>query len=146
MTYQLCIFDVDGTLTPFRSSATADEPVRPLPGRPEKLAELSRRGVYIAVASNQGGVRPGKPDRMTWGVILRRMRELRRVFPAIQAVKFAVAESSRKKPAPGMLLELMREFDVTPDETLFIGDAASDREAADRAGCAFAWAEEYFSI
>ncbi len=141
---ELVIFDVDGTLTPQRPSSTADSPVVPLPGRQEKLAELAAAGVLIAVASNQGGARPGKPGRMTWGVVLRRMRLVRKLFPQIRALKFAVARGPRKKPAPGMLLELMAEFGVRPDETLFVGDAESDRVAAARAGCSFAWADDYF--
>ena len=142
---KLVIFDIDGTLTPQRSSSTADEAVVPLPGRRERLAALTADGVVIAVASNQGGVRPGRPGgRMTWGTVLRRMRQLRRIFPEISAVKFAVVTGPRKKPEPGMLVELMREFGVTPDETLFVGDAESDREAAKRAECHFAWAEEFF--
>ncbi len=140
----LVIFDVDGTLTPYRSSSTADEPVVPLPGRREKLAALAADGVIIAIASNQGGVHPDKPGRMTWGMVLWRMRELRRIFPEISAIKFAVVPGSRKKPEPGMLLELMAEFDVSPSETLFVGDAESDYEAAKRAGCRFAWSDEFF--
>ena len=142
---KLVIFDIDGTLTPQRASSTADGEVVPLPGRQEKLAALAAAGVVIAVASNQGGVRPGRPGgRMTWGTVLWRVRQLRRIFPEISAVKFAVVTGPRKKPEPGMLVELMREFGVTPDETLFVGDAETDRQAAEAVGVRFAWTDDFF--
>lgn len=40
-----------------------------------------------------------------------------------------------RKPAPGMLIKAMAKFGVTPKETLMIGDALTDVEAARRAGC-----------
>lgn len=49
-----------------------------------------------------------------------------------------------RKPAPGMLLEAVRIFGVEPQEALMVGDSAEDQEAANRAGCAFAWADDFF--
>lgn len=43
--------------------------------------------------------------------------------------------SHRKKPAPGMVLEAVREFGCTPSEAVMIGDSWSDVVAAQRAGC-----------
>jgi histidinol phosphatase-like enzyme len=42
-----------------------------------------------------------------------------------------------RKPAPGLLSEAMGFHGVGPAETLFVGDAEVDREAARRAGVAF---------
>lgn len=49
-----------------------------------------------------------------------------------------------RKPAPGMLLAIMGHFGVLPQETLFVGDAECDREAAWRAGVAFIHANRFF--
>lgn len=49
-----------------------------------------------------------------------------------------------RKPAPGMLLEAMRIFNTEPNETLMVGDSHEDQDAADFAGCAFAWADDFF--
>jgi phosphoglycolate phosphatase-like HAD superfamily hydrolase len=38
----------------------------------------------------------------------------------------------------------MRRFRARPDETLFVGDMATDEEAARAAGCRFRWAHEFF--
>lgn len=43
--------------------------------------------------------------------------------------------NSRRKPAPGMLFEAMRRFRIAAEDTVMIGDALSDLEAASAAGC-----------
>ncbi len=43
--------------------------------------------------------------------------------------------TDRRKPGPGMLFEAMEKYNATPQETIFIGDALTDLEAAYRAGC-----------
>ncbi len=47
------------------------------------------------------------------------------------------------KPDPEPLLTVIDRLDVTPAETLFIGDSERDEETADRAGTRFAYAEDY---
>jgi len=46
------------------------------------------------------------------------------------------ADETHGKPHPRMLLELMEEFDVTPERTLMIGDTTHDLQLAANAGCA----------
>ncbi len=43
-------------------------------------------------------------------------------------------DSDWRKPAPGMLLDLMREWDVRPEHCAMIGDQPSDMAAAEQAG------------
>jgi len=43
-------------------------------------------------------------------------------------------DSDWRKPAPGMLLDLMRAWDLQPKHCAMIGDQPSDMEAALRAG------------
>jgi len=49
-----------------------------------------------------------------------------------------------RKPAPGMLLQAMRDAGVGPKQTLFVGDSQDDQDAARAAGCAFAAADTFF--
>ena len=42
-----------------------------------------------------------------------------------------------RKPAPYLLSNLFSYFNVTPKESIFIGDRETDRECAKRAGCYF---------
>lgn len=50
-----------------------------------------------------------------------------------------------RKPNPGMLREAMHVAGVTQDRTLFVGDSPDDQAAALAAGCAFEWANAFFS-
>jgi len=49
-----------------------------------------------------------------------------------------------RKPGPLMLEQLMDFWGVNPEETLFVGDMESDRQAAENAGCDFVWARDFF--
>lgn len=49
-----------------------------------------------------------------------------------------------RKPAPGMLIVAMQDQEVAPGETLMVGDSEEDRLAAEAAGCAFQWADDFF--
>ena len=51
-----------------------------------------------------------------------------------------------RKPSPGMLLHAMDKADVSPDQTTFVGDMESDRQAAAAAGIAYWDAEEFFNV
>ena len=138
---RLYIFDWDGTLTVNRASSLDDDPIVPLPGTQAKLRELIENGAIIAVASNQRGLSLFRHEHMPQAVFDRRVRELRDLFPQIGLLAYAVDDGERIKPAPGMLLELMHAYgDVCPSRTLFVGDADTDRQAAEAAGCHFEWA------
>jgi len=49
-----------------------------------------------------------------------------------------------RKPSPGMILEAMKRIHTTAAETIMIGNANEDYEAAARAGVSFAWADSFF--
>lgn len=140
MSTKLLILDVDGTLTPFRQGSAGAFRRELLPGVGGAVQAAREAGIeHIVLASNQGGVRKGLP----LGAVHAHMRWLCR-YLSLDGYKFAVAkESPRKKPNPGMLLEWMREFGVSPADTLFVGDSESDAQAAAAAGCRFAWADEW---
>jgi hypothetical protein len=43
-----------------------------------------------------------------------------------------------------MLMDIMKFWDERPEDTLYVGDMASDLQAAANAGCDFMWAHEFF--
>jgi D-glycero-D-manno-heptose 1,7-bisphosphate phosphatase len=154
--YRLVVFDADDTL---RHTTV---PGKPCPHGPEEWAlkpgvrETLLRvpwggddGPRVGVASNQ--------DHVAYGLVSHKMaRQLLQDLalaatgstPHDSAVQLCPhareAGCGCRKPEPGMLLHIMDHYGVAPAETLFVGNADEDREAAARAGVAFMWAVDLF--
>lgn len=92
----------------------------PYPGIPQLLAELNKRNVNIAVASN-------KYDSAVHRIIARYFPDIR--FAAI----FGQLEGIPTKPDPSIVFEILTACPTPKSETLFIGDLAVDIETARRA-------------
>jgi len=136
----LVIFDLDGTLTPQRPSSTAAFEWVLLPGVRARCVELAAAGHILTVASNQGGLKKGLGHQQVIDMLEWLVGEL-----GIVAYRYASGYAPRrKKPAPGMLNELMTQLGYDPVNTVFVGDSESDYQAAQAAGCGFAWAREFF--
>jgi histidinol-phosphate phosphatase family protein len=151
------IFDVDGTLVTTKSGATfrktADD-WQWLPGRLETLKALHEQGTQIALASNQGGVAFGYMRRKD--IINELFKTALEVgnnvyvavcftHPKATIEEFRVEDDTRREPGSGMLLECQEYFLIGPIHTLMVGDRPEDEQAAQNAGVAFMWAEEFFS-
>lgn len=91
-------------------------------GALELLTRLQRRGVLLAIAT--GKSRRGLDRALT-------EQGCARLFHATRC-----ADETFSKPHPQMLLELMEELGVTPDETLMVGDTEYDLQMARSAGVA----------
>lgn len=166
MTPRLIIFDADGTLCDRDSRAF-------LPGVETYLNRLRHEHdrPAVAIATNQGGVGCrvgfggfGHPERYpTEASALADYRALARHVGARLYVCFAYQAKSGewsvappnalapeywrrdwRKPAPGMLLQAMRDARVSPRATLMVGDRDEDKRAAAAASCAFRWAADFF--
>lgn len=154
----LYIFDKDGTLIRGLGNRPANTPEEQvvLPGVVEKLAELRAVGHTIAIASNQGGV--------AWGFLTVKEAQalVEDAAEKVGGVDFwrcccyderatsrnpgsrYARKSYRRKPAPGMLREIMRAAGARPTQTIMVGDADSDQAAATATGCGFVWAADFF--
>lgn len=168
--YILYIFDRDGSLVLPRSGKKFPENANDwawIPGRLETVQALVvDQGKKTAYATNQGGIAFGymREDEM--------LQELLRFgneggfdagrvcfsHPDAIIERYKVpcnvrkditnghaAPDTRRKPGPGMLLEIMQELNVSPDETVFIGDREEDEQAARNAGVDFVHADEFFA-
>ncbi len=154
MKTKLVIFDVDGTLVTTKSGATfrksADD-WQLLPGRKERLAELRSDGIKTAVATNQGGVAFGYLNRDEMMLQLMELSielglEGNQVcfnHPNGKVEQYRKDDYDRK-PYPGMLFKAMAYHFVYSCETLYVGDRPEDEQAAQNAGVAFMWADEFF--
>lgn len=152
--FSLLICDFDGTLVTTASGRQFPQGVSDrawLPGRREMLLALKTQGVKLAIATNQGGAAFGyftPPQFETMfqqfmaGVPLDAYAACYE-HPQGRVAMLAVP-SNRRKPAPGMLLELMEKLHVRDEQTLYVGDREEDREAARAAQVNFMWADKFF--
>jgi len=138
----LYIFDADGTVTPLRGSSTAPFTRQLLPDVANKCATLLTAGHVLALASNQGGARPGRPGRRTIGDVLAQLRWTTRAIGAV-TFRFAI-NGARYKPSPAMIHEIMRDLDFEAADAVYVGDWDTDRQAAIKAGVKFVWAADFF--
>lgn len=150
----LLIFDADGTL---RRTLVPGQPCPRAPGQwallpnvRETLSRLDWSRITFALASNQ--------DQVGYGFFTSAMAErlLRDLAHAATAgacrdpvVRFCphrleIACDCRK-PAPGMLLDILRASGAPAARALFVGDQDVDRLAAESAGVRFAWARDFFA-
>lgn len=132
--YDLVIFSDNGTLTTNRDDWLR---ARLLPNVGRFLLELNEIGVKVGVASN-------KSQKQELGEIVDHMTLLRNTLHITPNLATFAQGGHRCKPAPNMLQELMLVAGVEPEQTLFVGDQDSDKQAAEAAGVEFIYAEEFF--
>lgn len=152
--YDLVIFDADDTLrrttVPDQPCPRADDEWEYLPGRRELLSALLKDSApHVGIASNQDQVGYGLISEVSARALLSVLLEQAGATiidpDAIQLCPHPAALNCQcRKPAPGMLLQLMDHFDARPERTLFIGDSPNDHEAARRAGVSFCWPDQVF--
>lgn len=131
-----------------------------LPRRLEVLKRLHDEGVAIGICTNQTGVAFGYQTAEQVARKLGRVQgELAIAGVDVPSSMVQVAmhsergeppwndpkECELRKPNPGMLRRCMMNALSFPDETFFVGDLPVDANAADAAGCAFFWAEDFFA-
>lgn len=106
------------------------------------LASLSELGVPMIVVSNQAGVGKGIVSEDSLEEITRNfVSEVTSHGARIDAVYYCPHRPhegcSCRKPAPGLLGQAARDFNLDLKRSIFIGDTESDLRAADAVGCAF---------
>ena len=110
-----------------------------LPGAREALALLSGAGLRVSVATNQSAVGRGLMtagdleavhDRMAWEAGLQGAK-IAAVYSCPHAPE---AGCGCRKPAPGLIRQAVAESGVPAAETLVVGDALRDLQAAEAAG------------
>ncbi|MBQ6431814.1 MAG: HAD family hydrolase [Oscillospiraceae bacterium] len=113
---------VDAVLTAMKAHYClhCHDETKPYPGIPELLSRLHAEGYRIALVSN-------KADEMT--------KELHRVFFA-ETIDVAIGETKqiRRKPAPDMVFEAIRQLGTDRNDAICIGDSEVDIETAKNAG------------
>jgi D-glycero-D-manno-heptose 1,7-bisphosphate phosphatase len=136
----LIILDRDGVIN--RDSKefvkNADEWL-PLPGSIGAIADLSRGGFTVAVASNQSGLARGLLDRNDLRAMHRKLRRLvaaegGRVDRIVVCPHGPDDGCTCRKPAPGLLQRLARHYRTSLEGVPVVGDSLRDLRAAAAVG------------
>jgi D-glycero-D-manno-heptose 1,7-bisphosphate phosphatase len=117
-----------------------------MPGALDAIRHATQAGWHVFVVTNQSGVARGLYDEAAVHKLLDWMAdEARRAGGTIDDARYcpfheqAVVAAYRRasdwrKPAPGMLLDLIRAWELDPTRCLMIGDQPTDIAAATAAG------------
>ena len=129
--------DRDGTLMREVNYCSDPKQVEIFPGVPEALVRLKQAGYKLIVISNQAGIGRGYFTEAQYRLV--EAEVARQVRPAIfDAVYFCPDRpdlaTDRRKPAPGMVFEAQRDFDLDLATSFLIGDKAIDIECGRNAG------------
>lgn len=129
--------DRDGTL--MRDVDYCGDPgkVEVFPGASETLRKLKDAGYKLIIITNQSGIGRGYFSEDAYRAVEREfLRQLGN--DSIDATYYCAdlpgTNSTRRKPAPGMILEAQREHRLDLARSYFIGDKASDIGCGRNAG------------
>jgi D-glycero-D-manno-heptose 1,7-bisphosphate phosphatase len=156
--YRLFIFDADDTLR--RTTAPGKPcPHGPgewelMPGVRETLARVpweSKSGPHLGLASNQDHVAYG---HLSFEMARSLLRDLALAATGVAPSEAALqicphaldADCDCRKPKPGMLLRIMKHYELPASAAIFVGNDDVDREAAARAGIAYIPRDRLFGV
>jgi D-glycero-D-manno-heptose 1,7-bisphosphate phosphatase len=160
--YECFLFDLDGTLI----SSYMDREDKNfhawdvLEGRAEVISRLLDMGKCVGIITNQAGVAFGynTPDdfKAKRSAVINAFRLDRNDDSWLINWCYGhpegtvtgdgpVWDPARRKPNPAMIVEAMDTFFMDEEDTVFIGDMESDRQAANNAGVDYIDAEEFFA-
>jgi D-glycero-D-manno-heptose 1,7-bisphosphate phosphatase len=111
-----------------------------LPGMGAALKQLATLGLPMIVISNQAAVGKGLLDSARLEEITTRMQQaLLSDGTPLAAAYYCIHRPDEncpcRKPKPGLLVKAAADFQIDLRHSIFIGDSATDVQAAQAAGC-----------
>ena len=129
---KLIILDRDGVINHDSDSyiKTVDE-WQPLPGSIDAIADLSKAGYKIAVATNQSGLSRGLFDESTLAAMHEKLHtQVEQLGGKIDGIFICVHHPDDnchcRKPDTGLLEQIENEFGASVEGCWFIGDSEKD--------------------
>lgn len=134
--------DRDGVINHDDGYIGTRERIRWMPGVAPAIRRLNDAGYFVFIFSNQSGVARGMFSEDAVRNLHDWMRsELNKQGARIDDIRYCphhpqgtvdgyVGECDCRKPKPGMLLDLMRQWPVQREGSFVIGDKSTDIEAA----------------
>ncbi|HEX4038243.1 MAG TPA: HAD-IIIA family hydrolase [Acidobacteriaceae bacterium] len=135
-------FDRDGVLNENLGWVGTPDRFRWIPGAKEALRRVADAGAHAFVVTNQAGVARGfYTEEDVHALQQHILEELLESGATIDDFRFCPyhpegvleqyrRESDWRKPGAGMLLDLLRAWDIDPQRALLVGDMESDIQAA----------------
>lgn len=133
---KMVILDRDGVINHLQEEdITTVEGWDPISGSIEAINRLKKAGYLVTIASNHTGVARGYyTEEDLRGMHERMQRMLSARGASVDAIYYCLhgpeANCICRKPKPGMLYQIAREFDIDLSETEVVGDDISDIRAA----------------
>ncbi|HET9891374.1 MAG TPA: HAD-IIIA family hydrolase, partial [Mycobacterium sp.] len=129
------LLDRDDTLIVDKPYLNHPAGVRPTHHAARALARLRRRGLLLAVVTNQSGVARGLISAEQLRTVNDRVDEVLGPFDSWQVCVHDETEGCPcRKPLPGMVLAAAEALAVPPQRCVMIGDTGGDVQAALAAG------------
>jgi D-glycero-D-manno-heptose 1,7-bisphosphate phosphatase len=129
--------DRDGTI--MRDVDYCGDPaqIEIFPGAADALRRLKGNGYKLVIVTNQSGIARGYFDEDDYRAVesefLRQLGE-NLIDATYYCTDLPRANSSRRKPAPGMILEAQRDLQLDLARSYLVGDKASDISCGQNAG------------
>lgn len=148
--WKLAMFDRDGTINVDTGHLFEPAKLELIPEMVEIMAHYAADHDYkVVVVTNQAGIAKGLYTEADMRALHRHMAErLEELGACVDAWYFCphhpdyTGPCDCRKPAPGMLLAAMRDFDADSADCVMYGDKPSDEAAATTAGVEFVYAGE----
>lgn len=143
---QTVFLDRDGVLNVNHGWVHTPEEFDWIEGAPQAVRWLNDKGYLVILITNQAGIARGKYSEKTFLEFTDWMQDRLAEHGAhLDAVYYCPnhpvhglapynVECGRRKPAPGMLIDAIRDWKIDPAKAVMIGDKPSDMEAAETAG------------